>query len=314
MSYDDAMKYYGSDKPDIRFGMKFIELNNLCKTGQFKVFDDAELVVGFCAQGAAEYSRKQLDALTDFVKRPQVGAQGLIYVKYNNDGTIKSSVDKFFDEVALKTWCDSFSSSPGDLLLIMAGAREKTQIQLSALRLEMARQLNLIDNKIFAPLWVLDFPLLEWDEEAKRFFAKHHPFTSPKIEDIELLNTNPIAVRANAYDLVINGSEIGGGSIRIHNKELQQKMFAVLGFSPEEAKKQFGFLMEAFEYGAPPHGGIAFGFDRFCAVFGGSDSIRDYIAFPKNNSGRDVMVDAPAAISDAQLKELSINVVSKQKE
>jgi len=313
ISYDDAMKYYGSDKPDIRFGMKFTELNTLCKIGQFKVFDDAELVVGFCAQGASEYSRKQLDALTDFVKRPQIGAQGLIYVKYNNDGTIKSSVDKFFDEVKLKSWCDSLYASPGDLILIMAGAREKTQIQLSALRLEMAKQLNLINNTVFAPMWVLDFPLLEWDEEANRFFAKHHPFTSPKIEDIELLNNNPIAVRANAYDLVINGSEIGGGSIRIHNKELQQKMFSVLGFSPEEAKKQFGFLMEAFEYGAPPHGGIAFGFDRFCAVFGGSDSIRDYIAFPKNNSGRDVMIDAPAAISDIQLKELSINIVSKKK-
>jgi len=313
ISYDDAMKYYGSDKPDIRFEMKFAELNTLCKTGQFKVFDDAELVVGFCAKGAAEYSRKQLDALTDFVKRPQVGAQGLIYVKYNNDGTVKSSVDKFFDENQLKTWCNWFSASPGDLILIMAGIKEKTQIQLSALRLEMAKQLNLINNTVFAPLWVLDFPLLEWDEEAKRFFAKHHPFTSPKIEDMELLNTNPIEVRANAYDLVINGVEIGGGSIRIHNKELQQKMLSVLGFSTEEAIKQFGFLMEAFEYGAPPHGGIAFGFDRFCAVFGGSDSIRDYIAFPKNNSGRDVMVDAPAAISDVQLKELSINVVSKKK-
>ena len=313
IAYNDAMKYYGSDKPDIRFGMKFNELNDLCKTGTFKVFDDAELVVGFCAKGAAEYSRKQLDALTDFVKRPQVGAQGLVYVKYNADGTVKSSVDKFYNETELKTWCNHFSAEPGDLLLIMSGARERTQIQLSSLRLEMAKQLNLIKSGTFAPLWVLDFPLLEWDEEANRFFAKHHPFTSPKKEDIELLANNPGAVRANAYDLVINGSEIGGGSIRIHEKELQQKMFSVLGFTPEDAKKQFGFLMDAFEFGAPPHGGIAFGFDRLCAVFGGSDSIRDYIAFPKNNSGRDVMVDAPAAISDAQLKELNINVVIKEK-
>jgi len=308
MTYNDAMTYYGSDKPDLRFGMKFTELTPLCKTGAFKVFDDAELVAGICAKGASEYSRKQLDALTDFVKRPQVGAQGLIYVKYNTDGTVKSSVDKFFDETQLKTWCEACKAEPGDLLLIMAGKREKTQTQLSVLRLEMARQLNLIKPGVFAPLWVVDFPLLEWDDEAGRFFAKHHPFTSPKTEDIPMLNDRAADVRANAYDLVINGVEIGGGSIRIHNRDLQQQMFSILGFTEEEARKQFGFLMSAFEYGAPPHGGIAFGFDRLCAVFGGADSIRDYIAFPKNNAGRDVMVDAPAAIADTQLNELNIEI------
>lgn len=309
ITYADAMKLYGSDKPDLRFGMAFVELNSLCKNGNFKVFDDAELIVGFCAQGAAEYSRKQMDELTDFVKRPQIGAQGLIYVKYNTDGSIKSSVDKFFTETELKLWVERFEAQPGDLMLIMVGKTEKTQTQLSSLRLEMARRLNLIKPDVFAPLWVIDFPLLEWDEDAARFFAKHHPFTSPRPEDISLLDTAPVDVRANAYDLVINGVEIGGGSVRIHDSELQQKMFTVLGFKPEEARHQFGFLMDAFSYGAPPHAGIAFGFDRLCAVFSGSDSIRDFIAFPKNNSGRDTMINAPASIADTQLKELSIKIV-----
>ncbi|MDD3877388.1 MAG: aspartate--tRNA ligase [Bacteroidales bacterium] len=308
LSYADAMKYYGSDKPDIRFEMKFVELNDVAKGHGFKVFDDAELVVGICTKGASEYSRKQLDALTDFVKRPQVGASGLVYVKFNIDGSIKSSVDKFFNEAQLIKWCEKFNASKGDLMLILAGPKEKTQTALSALRLEMGKQLGLINNSVYAPLWVIDFPLLEWAEDTQRFYAKHHPFTSPKPEDVELLEKDPAAVRANAYDLVINGVEIGGGSIRIFDRELQSKMFSVLGFSVEEAKKQFGFLMEAFEYGAPPHGGIAFGFDRLCAVFGGSDSIRDYIAFPKNNSGRDVMVDAPSSISQEQLKELYISL------
>ena len=309
MTYNDAMKYYGSDKPDLRFGMRFAELNDLCKTGTFKVFDDAALVTGFCAKGCAEYSRKQLDALADFVKKPQIGAQGLIYVKYNTDGSVKSSVDKFFTENELKLWCARFEAQEGDLLLIMAGEVEKTRTQLSALRLEMAKQLNLIQPNTFKPLWVIDFPLLEWDEASNRYYAKHHPFTSPKIEDIGLLDNDPASVKANAYDLVINGVEIGGGSIRIHNKDLQHKMFSVLGFSKEDAYEQFGFLMDAFEFGAPPHGGIAFGFDRLCAVFGGSDSIRDYIAFPKNNAGRDVMIDAPASIDEKQLNELHINIV-----
>ncbi len=308
MTYADAMTYYGSDKPDLRFDMKFVELNELCKTGQFKVFDDAALVVGICAKNASEFSRKQLDALTDFVKRPQIGAQGLVYLKYNTDGTVKSSVDKFYTEAQLKTWCQAFKAEPGDLMLIMSGEKEKTQIQLSSLRLEMAKQLKLIKEGTFVPLWVVDFPLLEWDEEAQRYFAKHHPFTSPKVEDMALLESNPALVHANAYDLVINGVEIGGGSIRIHQKEIQQKMFSVLGFSIEDAQNQFGFLMNAFEFGAPPHGGIAFGFDRLCAVLAGSDSIRDFIAFPKNNSGRDVMIDAPAHISNTQLKELCIKI------
>ncbi len=308
ISYDDAMKYYGTDKPDIRFEIKFHGLNDIVKGKGFKVFDEAQLIVGICASGCGEYSRKQLDELTDFVKRPQIGASGMVYVKYNNDGTFKSSVDKFFNEEELKKWARAFDAKPGDLILILAGATEKTLKALGELRLEMGNRLGLRDPEIFAPLWVVDFPLLEWDEETKRFYAKHHPFTSPKPEDILLLDTNPAAVRANAYDLVINGVEIGGGSIRIHSKDLQNKMLNILGFSNEEAQKQFGFLMNAFEYGAPPHGGIAFGFDRWCAVFGGSDSIRDYIAFPKNNSGRDVMIDSPASISQQQLDELSIIV------
>jgi aspartyl-tRNA synthetase len=306
ISYANAMKFYGSDKPDIRFEMQFIELNDIVKGKNFKVFDDAELVAGICATGCGEYTRKQLDELTDFVKRPQIGATGLVYLKCNCDGTLKSSVDKFYNEEELKKWAAAFDAKPGDLILLLAGLHEKTQKALSELRLEMGSRLGLRKSEVFAPLWVVDFPLLEWDEETKRFYAKHHPFTSPKPEDIPLLDTNPAAVRANAYDLVINGVEIGGGSIRIHNKDLQKKMLTTLGFSDEEAQKQFGFLMNAFEFGAPPHGGIAFGFDRWCAVFGGSDSIRDYIAFPKNNSGRDVMIDSPATISQQQLDELNL--------
>ncbi len=311
ISYADAMKYYGSDKPDIRFEMKFVELNDIVKGKNFKVFDDAELVIGICAKGCGEYTRKQLDELTEFVKRPQVGASGLVYVRYNHDGTLKSSVDKFYNEDELKKWAASLNAKPGDLILVLAGAAEKTQKALCELRLEMANRLGLRNPDVFAPLWVIDFPLLEWDEETKRYYAKHHPFTSPKPEDIPLLETNPGAVRANAYDLVINGVEIGGGSIRIHNKEVQQKMFKTLGFTEELAQAQFGYLMNAFEFGAPPHGGIAFGFDRWCAVFGGSDSIRDYIAFPKNNAGRDMMSDSPSSISKQQLDELSIVIVQK---
>jgi aspartyl-tRNA synthetase len=311
ISYADAMKYYGSDKPDIRFEMKFVELNDIVKGKKFKVFDDAELVVGICAKGCGEYTRKQLDELTEFVKRPQVGASGLVYVRYNHDGTLKSSVDKFYNEEELKKWAAALNAKPGDLILVLAGAADKTQKALCELRLEMANRLGLRNPDVYAPLWVIDFPLLEWDEETKRYYAKHHPFTSPKPEDIPLLETNPGAVRANAYDLVINGVEIGGGSIRIHNKEVQQKMFKTLGFTEELAQAQFGYLMNAFEFGAPPHGGIAFGFDRWCAVFGGSDSIRDYIAFPKNNAGRDMMSDSPSSISKQQLDELSIAIVQK---
>ena len=306
MLYSDAMTYYGSDKPDVRFGMRFVELNDIVKNKGFKVFDDAELVVGICAEGCSEYTRKQTDELTDFVKKPQIGATGLIYVKFNNDGTIKSSVDKFYNEEELKKWTAAFNAKPGDLLLVVAGQKEKTQKALCELRLEMGSRLGLRDAAIYAPLWVVDFPLLEWDEESGRYFAKHHPFTSPKPEHVALLETDPGAVNANAYDLVINGVEIGGGSIRIFNKELQQKMFKILGFTEEEAEAQFGLLMNAFKYGAPPHGGIAFGFDRLCSSFGGSDSIRDYIAFPKNNKGRDVMIDAPSVISELQLNELNL--------
>jgi aspartyl-tRNA synthetase len=309
MSYDQAMKLYGSDKPDIRFGMTFTELNELVKGKNFKVFDDAELIAGINASGCSEYSRKQLDELTDFVKRPQVGASGLVYIKYGLDGVAKSSVDKFYtpdDLLAITAKCDA---KPGDLILILAGKEEKTRSALGTLRLEMGKRMNLIRPGDFKPLWVVDFPLLEWDEETQRFYAKHHPFTSPKPEDIALLDTDAGAVRANAYDLVINGTEIGGGSIRIHNKDLQKKMFSVLGFTDEEAADQFGFLMNAFEYGAPPHGGIAFGFDRWTTIFGGGDSIRDYIAFPKNNSGRDVMIDSPSTIKEEQLKELQIRLV-----
>ena len=306
MSFEDAMRMYGSDKPDTRFGMLFTELNELVKGHNFPVFDNAELVVGINASGCAHYTRKQLDELTDFVKRPQIGATGLVYCRYNADGSLKSSVDKFYSEDELKKWAAAFNAQPDDLMLIMAGPADKVRKQLNELRLEMGNRLGLRDKNKFSPLWVIDFPLLEWDEETGRYHAMHHPFTSPKPEDIELLDSNPGAVRANAYDLVINGTEVGGGSIRIHNRDLQALMFKHLGFTPEEAQKQFGFLMNAFEYGAPPHGGIAFGFDRLVSIFAGLDSIRDVIAFPKNNSGRDVMIDSPASISDEQLKELSI--------
>lgn len=308
MNYADAMKLYGSDKPDTRFEMQFVELTELTKGKNFPVFESAELVVGVCAKGCAEYTRKQLDELTDYVKRPQVGAKGLVYVQYRADGSLKSSVDKFYSADDLKTWAGKFGAQPGDLLLIMAGETNSTRKQLNELRLFMGEKLGLRDKNKFAALWVIDFPLLEWNEETKRYHAMHHPFTSPKTEDIRLLDTDPGNVRANAYDMVINGTEVGGGSIRIHDRATQQMMFNHLGFTEEEAKKQFGFLMEAFEFGAPPHGGIAFGFDRLCSLFGGADSIRDFIAFPKNNSGRDVMIDSPSTISDEQLKELGITV------
>jgi aspartyl-tRNA synthetase len=312
MTYDDAMKNYGSDKPDIRFGMKFTELNDIAQNKGFGVFDSAELVVGICVPGCAEYTRRQLDELTDFVRKPQIGAKGLVYVRLHEDGTYKSSVDKFFDEDALSTWAEKFGANPGDLLLVLAGDATPTRKALNELRLEMGNRLNMRDPNIFAPLWVVDFPLLEWDEETQRFYAMHHPFTSPKPEDIHLLETDPGKIRANAYDLVINGVEIGGGSIRIHNKDLQKKMFSVLGFTDEDAQAQFGFLMNAFEYGAPPHGGIALGFDRLVSLFGGSDSIRDFIAFPKNNAGRDVMIDSPSVIAQEQLNELGLKIVGKK--
>mgnify|MGYP000953518584 FL=1 len=320
MSYSDAMKLYGNDKPDTRFEMKLIEMDEVVKGKNFKVFDEAELVVAICAKGASEYTRKQLDELTEWVKRPQIGATGLVYARYNTDGTLKSSVDKFYSEEDLKKWSAACGAEKGDLILVLAGKEEKTRKAMSELRLEMGTRLGLRDKNKFCCLWVIDFPLLEWNEGdpnllaslAGRWHAKHHPFTSPKPEDIELLNVNPGAVRANAYDIVINGVEVGGGSIRIHNKELQARMFEVLGFSSEEAQKQFGFLMNAFEFGAPPHGGIAFGFDRLCSLFGGADSIRDFIAFPKNNSGRDVMIDAPSEISEEQLNELSLGLISKK--
>ncbi|WP_025141396.1 aspartate--tRNA ligase [Pedobacter jeongneungensis] len=306
MQYADAMRLYGSDKPDTRFEMKFVELNDLVKGKGFPVFDNAELVVGINAKGAASYTRKQLDELTDFIKRPQIGATGLIYARHNDDGTIKSSVDKFFNEEDLKQWSEAFGTEKGDLLLILAGSTDKVRKQLNELRLEMGNRLGLRDKNTFSALWVLDFPLLEWDEETERYHAMHHPFTSPKPEDIALLDTDPKNVRANAYDMVINGTEVGGGSIRIHDRALQALMFKHLGFSAEEAQKQFGFLMDAFEFGAPPHGGIAFGFDRLTSIFAGLDSIRDVIAFPKNNSGRDVMIDSPSTIDEKQLKELKI--------
>lgn len=308
MTYDEAIKTYGSDKPDIRFDMKFVELNDLAQNKGFGVFDSAELVVGISVANCASYSRKQLDALTNFVKTPQVGANGLVYVKYNEDKSIKSSVDKFYSEDDLKQWCEKAGANPGDLLLILAGNQDKTRKALSDLRLHMAEELGLRDPNVFAPLWVLDFPLLEWDEESERYHAMHHPFTSPKPEDLHLIDSDPGSIRANAYDIVLNGNEIGGGSIRIFDKDLQKRMFDLLGFSEEEAQKQFGFLMSAFEYGAPPHGGIAFGFDRLVALLGGDEVIRDYIAFPKNNAGRDVMIDAPATISADQLNELSLKV------
>jgi aspartyl-tRNA synthetase len=308
MTYADAMKFYGNDKPDTRFDMKFTELNDVAKGKGFNVFDSAELVVGICAKGCSEYTRKELDELTEFVKRPQIGAKGLVYVKVNKDGTLKSTVDKFYNEEELKKWTALMNAEKGDLLLILSGDAKQTRPALSELRLEMGKRLGLRDKDKFSFLWVLDFPLLEYNEDEKRWFAMHHPFTSPKPEDMQLLENDPGKVRANAYDLVINGVEVGGGSIRIHNRNIQELMFQKLGFTDEEAKAQFGFLMEAFEFGAPPHGGIAFGFDRWCALFGGSDSIRDYIAFPKNNAGRDVMIDSPSPISQAQLNELKIQV------
>jgi len=311
MPYTEAMSRFGNDKPDIRFGMELSEMSDLVKGKGFQVFDSVEYVGGICAEGCAGYSRKQLDALTDWVKRPQIGMRGLVYVKVNEDGSLKSSVDKFYDETALKQWVELFGAKPGDLVLVLAGDRDLTLKALSELRLEMGNRLELRDPDLFKPLWVVDFPLLEWDEETERFHAMHHPFTSPYEEDMELFRTDPGKVRARAYDLVINGVEIGGGSIRIHDEGLQKQMFDNLGFTGEEALKQFGFLMNAFRYGAPPHGGIAFGFDRWVALFAGIESIRDVIAFPKNNSGRDVMIDTPSTISEAQLEELSLKV-SKQ--
>jgi aspartyl-tRNA synthetase len=306
MQYADAMRLYGSDKPDVRFGMEFVELNDIVKGKGFGIFDNAELVVGINAKGCASYTRKQIDELTEWLKRPQIGVTGMIYCRYNEDSTLKSSVDKFYSEDELTNWAAAFNAEKGDLMLVLAGQTDKVRKQLNELRLEMGTRLGLRDKNNFAPLWVLDFPLLEWDEETGRYHAMHHPFTSPKPEDIAMLDTDPGAVRANAYDLVINGTEIGGGSIRIHDRTLQSLMFKHLGFSPEEAQKQFGFLMDAFEYGAPPHGGIAFGFDRLASIFAGLDSIRDVIAFPKNNSGRDVMIDSPSTIADTQMNELKI--------
>jgi len=313
MLYDEAMRLYGSDKPDTRFEMKFVELKSaeapavdLTSGKNFGVFDSAELVVGIAASGCAEYTRKQIDELTEFVKRPQVGAKGLVYIQYKADGSLKSSVDKFYTPEDLKAWADKFNAKPGDLLLILAGEAYATRKQLNELRLFMGERLGLRNKNTFSALWVIDFPLLEWNEETNRYHAMHHPFTSPKPEDIPLLDTAPGKVRANAYDMVINGTEVGGGSIRIHDRATQQLMFTHLGFSEEEAKKQFGFLMDAFEFGAPPHGGIAFGFDRLCSIFGGADSIRDFIAFPKNNAGKDVMIDSPSTISEDQLKELAL--------
>ena len=306
MSYDTAIADYGSDKPDLRFGMKIKELTSLVRGKDFQVFDSAEYIGGICAEGCADYSRKELDGLTDFVKRPQIGARGLIYIKYNEDGTFKSTIDKFFSAEELKSITEQVQAKPGDLVFILAGDRSSTLNALSELRLEMGTRLNLRDKDTYCPLWVVDFPLLEWNEESGRYHAMHHPFTSPKLEDLELFDTEPGKVHANAYDLVINGVEIGGGSIRIHDEKLQKLMFKNLGFTDEDAVEKFGFLMSAFRYGAPPHGGIAFGFDRWVSLFAGLDSIRDVIAFPKNNSGRDVMINTPSGISDEQLNELNL--------
>ena len=313
MTWHDAMKYYGSDKPDLRFGMKFVELMDIMQGKGFSVFDNAAYLGGICAEGAASYTRKQLDALTEYVKRPQIGAKGLVYARVEADGTVKSSVDKFYTQDTLQEMKNAFGAKPGDLILILSGDdAQKTRKQLSELRLEMGNQLGLRDKNNFVCLWVVDFPLFEWDEDTNRFYAMHHPFTSPKPEDIPLLDTNTGDVRANAYDMVINGVEVGGGSIRIHDSALQQKMFKLLGFTDEKAQEQFGFLMNAFKYGAPPHGGLAYGLDRWVSLFAGLDSIRDCIAFPKNNSGRDVMIDAPAAIDDEQLKELNLVIDIKE--
>ena len=308
MTFAEAMRKYGNDKPDIRFGMEFVELNELVKGKEFKIFDEAELVVGINVEGKADYTRKQIDELIDWVKRPQIGASGMVWVKFQEDGVLTSSVNKFYNEDDLKAIAERFNAQKGDLMLVMSGDANKVRAQLSALRMELGNRLGLRKGDEFAPLWVVDFPLLEWDEESGRYHAMHHPFTSPKPEDIPLLETSPGEVRANAYDLVLNGNELGGGSIRIYDKNLQSKMFALLGFSPEEAEAQFGFLMNAFRYGAPPHGGLAFGFDRLVAILDGNEVIRDYIAFPKNNSGRDVMIDAPSQISQDQLDELYLKV------
>ena len=314
MSYREAIKTYGNDKPDIRFGMTFKEFNALAQGKGFGVFDSQELVVGIAVPGAAEMSRKEIDALIDWVKRPQIGAKGLVYVKCNADGSFKSSADKFFAHDDLAAWAKHSEAQAGDLILILSGEVKATRTQLSALRMELAERLGLRNPKEFAPLWITDFPLLEWDEESKRFHAMHHPFTAPKPEHLEMLKTDPGAVKANAYDLVLNGNEIGGGSIRIHDQQLQSQMFDLLGFSKEEAQAQFGFLMDAFQYGAPPHGGIAFGLDRLVAILGGEETIRDFIAFPKNNAGRDVMIDAPAPLNDEQLNELYLKSTAPPKE
>ncbi len=308
ISYQDAISLYGTDKPDTRFGMQIADIGPLAKGHGFPVFDQAEYIGGICVQGSADYSRKQIDELTDWVRRPQIGATGMVYVKYNEDGSLKSPVDKFYDQHVLRQWAERFSARPGDLLLILSGEKAHTQKALGELRLEMGKRLGLRTPGSFACLWVVDFPLLEWDNDAQRFFAMHHPFTSPIKEDIHLLESDPGIVRANAYDMVINGVEIGGGSIRIHDRSLQETMFRVLGFTQEEAQNQFGFLLDAFRFGAPPHGGIAFGFDRWCALFGGSDSIRDFIAFPKNNAARDIMIDSPSAVDSAQLRELHLKL------
>ena len=314
ISYDQAMKTYGNDKPDIRFGMTFNELNNVAQGKGFGVFDSQELVVGIAVPEAAKMSRKEIDALIDWVKRPQIGAKGLIWVKCNVDGSYKSSVDKFFTEKDLSAWASCCSAMPGDLILVLSGETQTTRTQLSALRMELAEKLGLRNPEEFSPLWVTDFPLLEWDEESNRYHAMHHPFTAPKPEQLNLLKTDPGSVKANAYDLVLNGNEIGGGSIRIHDQLLQSQMFDLLGFSKEEAQAQFGFLMDAFQFGAPPHGGIAFGLDRLVAILGGEETIRDFIAFPKNNSGRDIMIDAPAALDASQLKELALQSRATEKE
>ena len=311
ITFEEAMRRYGNDKPDIRFGMEFVELNDIVKGKEFKIFDEAELVVGINVEGYAGYTRKQIDELVDWVKRPQIGATGMVWIKYQEDGVLTSSVNKFYNEDDLKKIVERFGAKKGDLILILSGKANKVRPQLSALRMELGNRLGLRNPKEFAPLWVVDFPLLEWDEESERYHAMHHPFTSPKPEDIPLLKSDAGKVRANAYDLVLNGNEIGGGSIRIYNKELQAQMFQVLGFTKEEAENQFGFLMNAFKYGAPPHGGLAFGFDRLVAILDGHEVIRDYIAFPKNNSGRDVMIDAPSEIYPSQLDELALNIVKK---
>ena len=314
MTYDEAMERYGSDKPDVRFGMEFVDFSPVAQGKGFGVFDNAEAVLGIVVPGSADYTRKQLDKLTDWVKRPQIGAKGLVYCKCNEDGTFKSSVDKFFDGESLAAWAEHSEAAAGDLILMLSGDLNKVRHQLNELRLHMGSALDLRDPKNFKPLWVVDFPLLEWDEDSERFHAMHHPFTSPKPEHFDLIDSDPGAVRANAYDMVINGVEIGGGSIRIHDKAVQARMFDLLGFSPEEAEAQFGFLMNAFQYGAPPHGGLALGFDRLCSLFGGSDSIRDFIAFPKNNSGRDVMIDAPSPIHDEQYTELFLQSTAPEKD